>query len=73
MATPKPRTKLINFRVSEDEYIQLRQASEEAGARNLSDFARSAILRSFQSDAATITSIDRKVGEMYEKLLRSAV
>lgn len=72
MAIQKPRTRLINFRVSEDEYDQLRQASEKSGARSLSDFARSAILHSFDGDtqslAPAISGIDKKVDEMQEKL-----
>ena len=70
MAIQKPRTRLINFRVSEDEYDQLRQASEKSGARSLSDFARSAILHSFDGNghSAAIDDIDRKVVEMQESL-----
>jgi len=72
MAIQKPRTRLINFRVSEDEYDQLRSASEKSGARSLSDFARSAILHSFDGDAHSIapaiSGIDKKVGDMQEQL-----
>lgn len=72
MAIQKPRTRLINFRVSEEEYDQLRSASEKSGARSLSDFARSAILQTFDGDAQSlapaINGIDRKVDEMQEKL-----
>lgn len=72
MAIQKPRTRLINFRVSEEEYDQLRLASERSGARSLSDFARSAILHSFNGDSQSLvpalSGIDRKVDEMQEKL-----
>ena len=39
-----PRTRLVNFRLTEVEYQQLRTASLTSGARGLSEFARSAIL-----------------------------
>ena len=72
MAIQKPRTRLSNFRVSEEEYDQLRQASEKSGARSLSDFARSAILHSFHGNgnggSAAIDDIDRKVVEMQDVL-----
>jgi hypothetical protein len=44
MAVLKPRTRLVNFRVSEDEFQTLKTASETGGARSISDFARSAVL-----------------------------
>ena len=40
----KRRNRIINFRVTEDEFTRLRDASIENGARCLSDFARTAIL-----------------------------
>lgn len=40
----KTRNRIINFRVTEDEFTRLRAASVEHGARCLSDFARTAIL-----------------------------
>ena len=45
MSITNPRTKLVNFRLSEDEFQNLREASVQNGARSLSDFARSAVLR----------------------------
>lgn len=40
----KTRTRLVNFRVTDEEFAQLRSASDRQGARCLSDFARSVIL-----------------------------
>ncbi len=40
----KTRNRIINFRVTEDEFCRLRDASVKNGARCLSDFARTAIL-----------------------------
>jgi hypothetical protein len=42
----QPRRRLVNFRLTEDEYQQLRQASLAPGSRGLSDFARRATLDS---------------------------
>jgi hypothetical protein len=42
----KNRTRLVNFRVTEEEYAQLRNASMSQGIRCLSDFARNALFES---------------------------
>jgi hypothetical protein len=47
----QPRTKLVNFRVTEEEYEKLRSASVERGARCLSDFARVAVMQAAGDDA----------------------
>ena len=44
----KTRNRIINFRVTEDEFARLRTASMENGARCLSDFARTAILHALE-------------------------
>ena len=40
MAIYSPRTRLVNFRLSEDEYQTLKDAAIRQGARSISDFAR---------------------------------
>lgn len=40
----KARTRLVNFRVSEEEFKQLQAACKKHGARCLSEFARTAML-----------------------------
>ena len=47
----QPRTKLVNFRVTDEEYEALRYASIARGARCLSDFARIAVMQA--ASAAT--------------------
>ena len=42
----RPRNRLVNFRLSEDEFEKVRASCSLHGARSLSDFARSAVLRS---------------------------
>jgi hypothetical protein len=55
LAVLKPRTRLISFRLSEEEYSKLRGACLANGARSISEFARQALQRtvSRRSDPAT--------------------
>ncbi|HUJ51128.1 MAG TPA: hypothetical protein VLW25_13045 [Bryobacteraceae bacterium] len=45
MAVLKPRERLVYFRISEDEFRQFVSVCEQAGARSVSDLARSAVQR----------------------------
>ena len=45
MSILKPRNRLVNFRLTEEEFVYLREACLAQGARSISDFARSAVLR----------------------------
>ncbi len=47
MAVLKPRMRLISFRLSEEEFQHLTAVSLSQGARSLSDFVRSWLLRFF--------------------------
>jgi hypothetical protein len=38
------RKRILNFRLTEDEYQSLQKASQENGARSVSDYARSVLL-----------------------------
>jgi hypothetical protein len=67
----KPRNRLVNFRLSEEEFAQLRATCSQFGARSLSDFARSAVLRSVSGETAGapasdghLTVLDRKVNDL---------
>jgi hypothetical protein len=42
--TPDPPNRVVVFRLTEDEYRKLKEASTRNGARNLSDFMRSELL-----------------------------
>lgn len=46
----KPRTKLVSFRLSAEEYKQLADACAAEGARSISEFARSALQRTVTND-----------------------
>lgn len=76
MAVTKPRNRLVNFRVSEDEFQSLREACETGGARSISDFARCAVLtnQSVKPESDEILRlrlalIEEKMGEVDAKLL----
>ena len=43
MANFRNRTRIVYFRVSEDEFRQFNELCQRCGARNMSDLARSAI------------------------------
>jgi hypothetical protein len=44
MSVLRPRNRLVNFRLSEDEFEKLKASCEAFGARSISDFARSSVL-----------------------------
>ena len=44
MSVFKPRNRLVNFRLSDDEFDKLKSLCPLHGARSISDFARSSVL-----------------------------
>ena len=44
MSVLNPRNRLVNFRLSDDEFERLKSACAEFGARSISDFARGSVL-----------------------------
>ena len=51
MAILKRRSRMISFRLSEDEYASLRSLCENEGARSVSDLARDAVHRLVRKDS----------------------
>jgi hypothetical protein len=47
----KTRKRVINFRVTEEQYNRLKAASDEGGARCLSEYARDVLMRSLDGAA----------------------
>jgi hypothetical protein len=47
----KLRTRFVSLRMTDDEYIRLRDAAQGQGARSVSDFARATLLTTFPTDA----------------------
>lgn len=80
MSVINPRNRLVNFRLSEVEFEQLKEACYEHGARSVSEFARTAVLGSLDggpparpSQNGGVQELDRKVSELevrVEQLLR---
>jgi len=70
-----PRTRILNFRLTPDEYDQLRSACASQGMRCLSDFARAAVLRVAESamfDPSVqrcLLSLDQKLSQLDANLV----
>lgn len=72
MPVLKPRNRLVNFRLSEEEYEKLKASCSLTGARSLSDFARAAVLRSVTPgvlpNEATDPPADPRLAQMDRKI-----
>jgi hypothetical protein len=55
MPVLKRRTRTVIFRLTEDEYDQLKTALVTHGARNVSDFARTELLKSVAGERQEMT------------------
>jgi hypothetical protein len=64
MPVPKPRSRLVNFRVNDEEYEILRIACAERGARSISDYARLSVLGSGGGSPASASSIERQLAAL---------
>ncbi len=72
MAVQKPRNRMLIFRLTEDEYQNLQQAS--SGARSLSEFARAKLLNSISSSPidTQLTEIKITVQRLAAELLEQS-
>lgn len=70
MSVLRPRNRLVNFRLSEDEFEKLRASCSVQGARSISDFARSSVLDRIErgsngfSGPTRVHQLDHKVLEL---------
>ena len=68
------RGKLVNFRVSDDEFEQLKIASSRHGARCLSAFARKMVLSTFSVEGENVedrlVALDRRLTALEDSLSR---
>jgi hypothetical protein len=70
MSVLHPRNRLVNFRLSEDEFERLKSSCAIQGARSVSDFARTAVLERMQdgvhhgSSETRVHQLDHKVSEL---------
>ena len=71
----QPRNRLVNFRLSEEEFEKLRASCSLYGARSLSDFARAAVMRSVTGGSqikeaadptldSKMSTLENRVGEL---------
>jgi len=58
----KRRNRIVVFRLTQEEYASLKNACVDKGARNISDFARAALLSSMESDGRA--AVDRRLAEL---------
>jgi hypothetical protein len=80
MSVLKPRTRVVYFRVSEDEFRQLHALCELRGERSLSDLARSAMRQMLQGNggageqtvAQKLSQLDATLAELSQALKRFA-
>ena len=68
------RGKLVNFRVTDDEFNQLKMACDRHGSRCLSAFARKMVLSTFNTDgenvADSLVALDRRLTTLEDSLSR---
>ena len=68
--TTDPRSRVVFFRVTEDEYRKLKEVSSRNGARSLSDFMRSELLAYIHSGTITehlhsrFESLEHRIDEL---------
>jgi hypothetical protein len=64
----KPRNRLVNFRLTEEEYGRLAAVCARKGSPSISDFARAAILRTIEAEAAREGPPDTLLAALGERL-----
>jgi hypothetical protein len=68
MSGLKPRNRLVNFRLTEDEYGRLAAVCERRGSPSISDFARVAILRNIEAEGVREGTLDALLAGLGERL-----
>jgi len=77
MPSTTPRDRIVLFRLTQEEYQLLRDASAASGARSISDFTRSEILSVVQADSmdmsvwSRLVEIDRKLDGVLDTIERA--
>jgi hypothetical protein len=68
MPVYRPRTRLVNFRLNEEEYATMCAACSQNGARSISDFARLAVLSHAAADEKQATSMQWRLSALGHKM-----
>jgi hypothetical protein len=74
----KPRTRVVYFRVSQEEYEQLNEVCRRRGDRSLSDFARAAVCHMIEDPGTPLNGIvsrrldmlDRAISQLNSHLMK---
>ncbi len=71
MSVLRPRNRLVNFRLSEEEFEKLKSSCELFGARSVSDFARNSVLTRMdqaapgsEDSSGRLVNLDQKVNSL---------
>ncbi len=70
MSVLNPRNRLVNFRLSEVEYEELKTACHASGARSISEFARNAVLRRIAGPDRDTEAASARMREFEERIRR---
>ena len=68
MTVLKRRTRMVNFRLSEDEYTDLRNMCMAKGVRSVSDFARSAVAQLVSETNGSTGMFESTVRQLYGRI-----
>ena len=69
MSNPRNRSRVVYFRVSEEEYRQINELCEKRGARNVSDLVREAMGLMVKADGNGFErEVTRRLSELEESL-----
>lgn len=64
----KPRIRLVNFRLTQEEYERLAAVCARKGAPSISDFARSAILRTVELESSPDSALHFRLAHLDQRL-----
>jgi hypothetical protein len=68
MGVLKPRKRLVNFRLTQEEYERLAAVCAQKGAPSISDFARSAILRTVELESSPAGALNNRLAYLDQRL-----
>jgi len=68
MSGLKPRNRLVNFRLTEEEYGRLAAVCARKGSPSISDFARAAVLRMIEAEMSREGPPDSVLAALRERL-----
>ena len=69
MGVLKPRTRIVTFRLAEEEFERIKNMCAEEGARSMSDYARNSLCNSIGARGAHADAgLDSRVGRLDRKV-----